>query len=187
MSNKNCINICGLISNCFNTPYNWSIGVMTFVIWIFTSGIIGYYNHSNFDMLITLHNYIQFLSLGAVVVGLLKGDKEHLILAKYGVFTYLLSVLTLIFTRNIFITMYLAQFILKPASIFCFLMIIKQIWLLTGDSIMSNSNNQKPITNPLLLDSQINLGDQSSKLVEEKKASKPKSKKADKAKTNKEK
>ena len=44
--------------------------------------------------------------------------------------------------------------------------------------MMSNSNSQKPITNPLLLDSQINL-------VEEKKASKPKSKKTDKAKTQK--
>jgi hypothetical protein len=57
--------------------------------------------------------------------------------------------------------------------------------LLTGDSMMSDSNSQKPITNPLLLDSQINLGDESSKLVEEKKTSKPKSKKADKAKTEK--
>ena len=72
--------------------------------------------------------------------------------------------------------MYLAQLVLKPASIFFFLMIIKQIWLLTGDSIKDNLNSNNIITTPSLLESQINLGDESGKLIEETKSSKQKEK-----------
>ena len=172
MKNKNCSNICLLISKSLNTPYNWSIGLMTLVIWMFSGNLISYNSGSNFDMLLALHSYIQWLSLGAVVVGLIKADKKYLRLAQYGIFTYLLSILTIIFARNIFITTYLAYFILKPASIFFFLMIIKQIWELTNDSLVETSANSNVVTTPVLK-SQINLKDESIKFIEAPKIKQP--------------
>jgi hypothetical protein len=170
MNNKNCTNIRALISKSLNTPYNWSIWLMTFVIWIFSGNLISYNNGSNFDMLLALHSYIQWLSLGVVIVGLIKADEKYLRLAKYGILTYLLSILTIIFSKTLFITAYLAIFILKPASIFFFLMIIKQIWELTSDSIVDNSASDN-IAVTAVLENQINLKDESMKLVE---AQKPK-------------
>lgn len=122
-------------------------------------------------MLLALHNYIQLLALGVVIVGLIKADEQHLMLAKYGIITYLLSVLTLIFTRNVFFTIYLAQFVLKPASIFFFLMIIKQVWKLASSSVIDNSIS-KNIVVPPALESQINLKDESVKLIEATKTAK---------------
>ena len=55
-------------------------------------------------------------------------------------------------------------------------MIIKQIWLLTGDSIKDNLNSNNIVPTPSLLESQINLGDESGKLIEETKSSKQKEK-----------
>jgi hypothetical protein len=88
-------------------------------------------------MLLALHNYIQLLSLASILIGLIGVQEEYRILTKYGVLTYLLSILTLIFSRNvnIFITAYIAQLVLKPLSIFCFLILIKTIWNLAIDSI----------------------------------------------------
>lgn len=171
MKNKNCTNICALISKSLNTPYNWSIGLMTLVIWMFSGNLISYNSGSNFDMLLALHSYIQWLSLGAVIVGLIKADKKYLRLAQYGIFTYLLSILTIIFAKTLFLTTYLAYFILKPASIFFFLMIIKQIWELTNDSRVENSVSSNVVITPVL-ESQINLKDESIKFIEAPKSQK---------------
>lgn len=113
----------------FNTPYNWGVVVIAFIIWSLTS-FFSYYSTGNFDMLLTLHNYIQLLSLVAIITGLMRSDnKQYMFLTKYGISAYFLSILTIICTRNTFLaTNFLAQFLLKPLSIFFFLLIVKQIW-----------------------------------------------------------
>jgi hypothetical protein len=117
------------VSCILNTPYNWSIGLFTLIIWALTS-FVDYYSTGNFDMLLALHDYIQLLSLVAIIVGLMRADnKQYMLLTKYGISAYFLSILTIIFTRNALVaTNILAHFLLKPASIFFFLMIIKQVW-----------------------------------------------------------
>jgi hypothetical protein len=113
----------------FNTPYNWGVVVLTLAIWVLTS-FFSYYNSGNFDMLLTLHNYIQLLALVAIITGLMRADnKQYMFLTKYGISAYFLSILAIICTRNTFVAInFLAHFLLKPASIFFFLLIVKQIW-----------------------------------------------------------
>lgn len=129
-----CSKYYGIMRCMLNTPYNWSIVFFTLIIWYLTS-FVAYYSASNFDMLMTLHNYIQLLSLVAIIIGLLRVDnKQYMRLTRYGITAYLLSILTIVFARNALLpTNFLSDFALKPASIFFFLMTIKKIWNIAAD------------------------------------------------------
>lgn len=122
--------------NLFNrfmlAPFNIGLILMTIVIW-FIAYRIGCYNTGNF--------YIQQLSLTAIGIGMILGFmnpgrlyKKLTMIASMG---YLLSLLTAMLSRpiaNSFLILdNIQDFALQPASIFCFLLILKYILQITAD------------------------------------------------------
>ena len=67
--------ICKAIGKGIDTPYNCSLIIATFVLWTI-SGTIMYSTNQNFDMVTSVSSYIQFLSLAAILYGLLMRNSE---------------------------------------------------------------------------------------------------------------
>jgi hypothetical protein len=64
--------LCCIANKIMNTPYNWSLALMTIVIWAFGGAIIPYSANSNFDMAIAINEYAKLIGLAAIVLGVLK-------------------------------------------------------------------------------------------------------------------
>jgi len=123
--------ICKAISKAIDTPYNWSLIIATFVVWIISGGIV-YSTNQNFDMVTSVSSYIQFLSLAAILYGLLRRNSEGAFktrqLLRMGVATYVLSLLTMIMMKNFGIIFDLGLWVVKPICIFSFLLLTKTMW-----------------------------------------------------------
>jgi hypothetical protein len=72
MQNKTCFNTYRIISKVLNTPYNWSLLLMTVIIWAFSGNWFSYSTNQNFDMLTYSQESIKLLSLSVIIFGLLK-------------------------------------------------------------------------------------------------------------------
>ncbi len=124
--------ICKGLGVSFNTQYNWSLVLATIVIWIFTGGLFPYSANNNFDMTICLQEYIKFFSLTALIIGFLLKEEKSLkvtkpIIINIGIITYIISLLTVVMLKNFGILWWFGFLILKPLSIFGFLLLAKQL------------------------------------------------------------
>lgn len=132
MKNNTCFNTYRLISKVLNTPYNWSLALMTVIIWAFSGNWFSYSTNQNFDMLIYSQDCIKLLSLSVIIFGLLKKSsdetEEKNNVLKLGIITYVLSLFTVLSIKSISYSLWLGIWIFQPLSIFLFLMIIQQIW-----------------------------------------------------------
>lgn len=132
MENNTCFNTYRLISKVLNTPYNWSLALMTVIIWAFSGNWFSYSTNQNFDMLVYSQDCIKLLSLSVIIFGLFKKqsneteEKDNVL--KLGIITYILSLFTVLSIKSISYSLWLGIWIFQPLSIFLFLMIIQQIW-----------------------------------------------------------
>ncbi|MCF8494372.1 MAG: hypothetical protein K9G65_03160 [Rickettsiaceae bacterium] len=83
--------LCCIANKIMNTPYNWSLVLMTIVIWAFGGAIIPYSANSNFDMAIAINEYAKLIGLAAIVLGVLKQSSYSKRMVGLGVSCYLLS------------------------------------------------------------------------------------------------
>lgn len=132
MKNNTCFNTYRLISKVLNTPYNWSLTLMTVIIWAFSGNWFSYSTNQNFDMLIYSQDCIKLLSLSVIIFGLLKKSsdetEEKNNVLKLGIIAYVLSLFTVLSIKSISYSLWLGIWVFQPLSIFLFLMIIQQIW-----------------------------------------------------------
>ena len=133
--------ICKAISKGIDTPYNWSLITAAIVLWTI-SGAIMYSTNQGFDMVTSLSSYIQFLSLAAILYGLLRINSEGAFmtrqLLRMGITTYILSLLTMIMMKNFGVIFNLGLWLVKPICIFSFLLLVKTMWQIP--SIKQTSN-----------------------------------------------
>ena len=133
--------ICKAISKGIDTTYNWSLIIAAILLWTI-SGAIMYSTNQNFDMVTSLSSYIQFLSLAAILYGLLTINSEGAFmtrqLLRMGIATYILSLLTMIMMKNFGIIFNLGLWVVKPICIFSFLLLVKTMWQIP--SIKQTSN-----------------------------------------------
>ena len=138
--------ICKAISKGIDTPYNWSLIIATLILWTI-SGSIVYSTNQNFDMVTSVSSYIQFLSLAAILYGLLRCNYEGVFmtrqLLRMGIVTYILSLLTMIMMKNFGIIFDLGLWVVKPICIFSFLLLIKTMWQIP--SIKQEANKKEII------------------------------------------
>ena len=118
--------IVDLIGRVLVTKYNFSLVIITVLWWMFAC-LFQYYN-TNFDMLSTAGNYIMYLSLISISVGLTSNGNHYKHLAKLGVLSAILVVFTLSASKSVS-TALLSEMWLVPISMFCFLLLLKNIWL----------------------------------------------------------
>lgn len=121
--------IVDLIGRGLLTKYNFSLVVIT-ALWWMSACLFQYYN-TNFDMLSTAGNYIMYLSLISISVGLTSNGNHYKHLAKLGVLSAILVVFTLSATKSV-LTALLGEMWLVPISMFCFLLLLKNIWLVAS-------------------------------------------------------
>jgi len=150
MQNKTCLNTSGLISKILNTPFNWSLVLMTIIIWAFSGNWFSYSTNQNFDMLIYLQDCIKLLSLSAIIFGLLKQSSEKTVetnnMLRLGIITYVLSLFSILAMKTIGYSLLLGVWIFQPLTIFLFLIIIQQMWEIAnkqGAREMSGNNNKQ--------------------------------------------
>lgn len=131
MQNTTCLNITEFISKVFNTRFNWSLLLMTIIIWSFSGNVFPYYN-GNFDMLIYSQDFIKLLSLSAIIFGLVKQSTEKIEatnnLLKLGIINYVLSLFCVLTIKTVGYSSLLGVWIFQPLSIFLFLIIAGQMW-----------------------------------------------------------
>jgi hypothetical protein len=66
--------IANVIGKVLVTPYNFSLVALTFILWLYACNF-SWSSNWNFDLTKTLHDYIIYFSLAAVVIGTL-GQRE---------------------------------------------------------------------------------------------------------------
>lgn len=118
--------IVDLIGKVLVTKYNFSLVIITALWWMFAC-VFQYYN-TNFDPLVLSGNYIMYLSLISISLGLTIDGSHYKHLAKLGVLSAILVVFTLSASKSVS-TALLGEMWLVPISMFCFLLLLKNIWL----------------------------------------------------------
>jgi hypothetical protein len=124
--------LCCIANKIMNTPYNWSLVLMTIVIWAFGGAIIPYSANSNFDMAIAINEYAKLIGLAAIVLGVLKQSSQRII--GLGVCCYLLSLASVLMSKTLFASGLVGELALKPLAIFCFLLLLKNILLIANEA-----------------------------------------------------
>lgn len=122
------------------TPYNFSLVALTFILWLYACNF-SWSSNCNFDLTKTLHDYIIYFSLVAVVVGML-GQRELLAqITRLGLLTLILAIVSLVTLKQLdWMSRFFAVSLLVPIMLFSFLLTIKNIWL------MSATNQDKQMT-----------------------------------------
>jgi len=123
---KTILNVVGKI---LVTPYNWSLVIMT-ILWWLCCFWFPYYN-ANFDMASTMEGYIITLSLVCIVVGMFPKEKRYF-LTQFGILTQIVAIFALVSVKSVNLGSW-GIWILIPCSMFCFLLLLKNIWLLVKD------------------------------------------------------
>lgn len=118
--------IVDLLGRVIVTKYNISLLIITALWWICGS-YLPYYNN-NFDMHSTVSSYMMYVSILSIIVGLLRGDENCQHLVKLGVVSVILVVLTSSTIKAVY-TAYFGRICLMPISMFCFLLLLKSLWL----------------------------------------------------------
>jgi hypothetical protein len=129
MQEQKYLNIYRLITKILNTRFNWSLLLLTIIIWAFTGNLFLYFTNQNFDILIYSQDHIKLLSLSTIIFGFLNQlSKEANELIKLGIITYVVSFCTVIMTKNVGHISLLGIWVFQPISIFLFLKIVQKIW-----------------------------------------------------------
>jgi hypothetical protein len=118
--------IVDLIGKVLVTKYNFSLVIITALWWMFAC-VFQYYN-TNFDPLVLSGNYIMYLSLISISLGLTIDGSRYKHLAKLGVLSAILVVFTLSASKSVPAAL-LGEMWLVPISMFTFLLLLKNIWL----------------------------------------------------------
>jgi len=126
--------ICCIASKIMNTPYNWSLVLMTIIIWTFGGAIFPYSANSNFDMAIAINEYAKLMGLAAIVLGVLKQSSHSKRIIGLGVCCYLLSLASVLMSKTLFASGLVGELALKPLAIFCFLLLLKNILLIANEA-----------------------------------------------------
>jgi len=124
-----------IASKIMNTPYNWSLVLMTIIIWVFGGAIFPYSANSNFDMAIAINEYAKLMGLAAVVLGVLKQSSHSKRMVGLGISCYLLSLASVLMSKTLFASGLLGTLVLKPLAIFCLLLLLKNILLGLNEEI----------------------------------------------------
>ncbi len=124
--------ICRITNRIMNTPSNWSLVLMTMVIWVFVGAIVPYLANNNFDMAIAINEYAKLMGLVVIALGILKQSSNSKRIVGLGISCYLLSLASVLMSKTVFPFLLIGELALKPLSIFCFLLLLKSILLSTN-------------------------------------------------------
>ena len=106
-----------------NTKYNWSLCVLTFVIYMILSS--SYSSNQNYDMPKDLYHYFIFANIGILVACIIKGTGHNAHLAQVAVLSLILQILTILAIKS-FLVPGMIVGLLLPTSIFVFLYLLKE-------------------------------------------------------------
>ena len=126
--------ICCIANKIMNTPYNWSLVLMTIILWVFGGAIFPYSANSNFDMAIAINEYAKLMGLAAIVLGVLKQSSHSKLIIGLGVCCYLLSLASVLMSKTLFASGLVGELALKPLATFCFLLLLKNILLIANEA-----------------------------------------------------
>jgi hypothetical protein len=122
-----------VVSKILITPYNWSLILTTILLWAFEGAVFRYSANANFDMSVLVNGYIGNISLLAIAIGFLSSIERHKILINLGFISYLLSLFAIVMSKTLFAQGWFGTLVVTPLSMFCFLILIKNIWILRTD------------------------------------------------------
>jgi len=132
--------IANVIGKVLVTPYNFSLVALTFILWLYACNF-SWSSNWNFDLTKTLHDYIIYFSLVAVVVGMLGQREFSGQITRLGLLTLILAIVSLVNLKQLdWMSRFFAVYLLVPIMLFSFLLTIKNIWL------MSATNQDKQTT-----------------------------------------
>ena len=126
--------ICCIANKIMNTPYNWSLVLMTIILWVFGGAIFPYSANSNFDMAIAINEYAKLMGLAAIVLGVLKQSSHSKRIIGLGISCYLLSLAAVLMSKTLFASGLVGELALKPLATFCFLLLLKNILLIANEA-----------------------------------------------------
>lgn len=115
-----------IITSILELPHNVGVIILTALLWSFCC-YFGYYSTNNFDMLPTIESYIAALGLVSILMGAL-GPARWRKFIRLGVITKVAAIFALVASKSLMIAA-AGLWILSPVSMFCFFMLIKNIWL----------------------------------------------------------
>ena len=130
--------ICSIIGRLLITRYNWSLVLTTILIWVFGGAIFGYSANANFDMSVLLNEYTKVFSLFAIGVGFFFSLRRSYFLVGLGIGSYLISLASQIMSKTLVLNGAFGALALKPLSIFCLMLILKNMWILAVDREINN-------------------------------------------------
>ena len=126
--------ICCVANKIMSTPYNWSLVLMTIILWVFGGAIFPYSANSNFDMAIAINEYAKLMGLAAIVLGVLKQSSRSKRIVRLGISCYLLSLAAVLMSKTLFASGLVGGLALKPLATFCFLLLLKNILLIANEA-----------------------------------------------------
>ena len=126
--------ICCIANKIMDTSYNWSLVLMTIILWVFGGAIFPYSANSNFDMAIAINEYAKLLGLAALVLGVLKQSSYSRRIVGLGVSCYLFSLASVLMLKTLFASGLVGELALKPLATFCFLLLLKNILLIANEA-----------------------------------------------------
>lgn len=125
--------ICCIANKIMDTSYNWSLVLMTIILWVFGGAIFSYSANSNFDMAIAINEYAKLLGLAALVLGVLKQSSYSRRIVGLGVSCYLFSLASVLMSKTLFASGLVGELALKSLAIFCFLLLLKNVLLMATE------------------------------------------------------
>jgi hypothetical protein len=115
-----------IITSILTWPHNVGVIILTTLLWSFCC-YFGYYSTNNFDMLPTIEGYIAGLALVSILIGAL-GPARWRKFIKLGVITEVAAIFALVTSKSLMVAA-AGLWIFSPISMFCFFMLIKNIWI----------------------------------------------------------
>ena len=131
--------VCVVLGRVLMTRYNWSLILIAMLMWVFGGMLFLYSANANFDMAATVNEYLKSMSMFAIAVGLFFSTKRAHILVGLGITNYLLSVGSIVMIKTFFLQSFLGAFFFYPLNIFCFLLILKNMWIFAVDKAVNEA------------------------------------------------
>lgn len=119
--------LCRVINILFNTPFNWSLVLVATALWSI-SELFAYSASGNFNMLVVMNEYIRIFSVLAIIAGFIKNNDRSKLIIGIGIISFLLSLLSVVMSKTIIMKGLLGGLLLTPLNIFCFLILMKNLW-----------------------------------------------------------
>ena len=130
--------VCMAVGRLLITPYNWSLLIATVMIWSLGGSIFMYSANANFDMAVLVNEYTRNFSMLAIAIGFFFSTKRSYILIGLGIGNYLLCFSALMMSKTLFAQGMIGELLFKPLSIFCFLLLLKNMCILAIDRELNN-------------------------------------------------